>query len=74
MVQDYSSQGKLKNNRAKILTVIALIVIFALLINILQDVVNKNINLLTMAAIVLLVIIAIPVSLFVADLYLYEGE
>ncbi len=74
MGKDYATQGQLKNNRAKVLAIIFLVVLFAVLIYILNDVVNKNVNLITMAAIVLLVIIIIPLALFVADTFLYEGE
>jgi len=71
---DFSNQGQLKNNRTKIFAITFLVVLFTLLAFILNDVVNKNVTLITMASIVLLIIILIPLSLFIADLYLYEGE
>jgi len=74
MGKDYATQGQLKNNRAKILAVVFLIALLAVLVYILEDIVNKNVNLFTMAAIVILVIIIIPLALFVADTFLYEGE
>lgn len=74
MGSDFLSQGELKNNRAKILAIIFLITIFSVLIYLLNEVVNKNVNLFNMALIVVLVIILIPLSLFVADTFLYEGE
>ncbi len=74
MGKDYSTQGQLKSNRAKVLAVIFLLILLGVLIYILQDIVNKNVTLITMVAIVLLVIIIIPLALFVADTFLYEGE
>jgi len=74
MGKDYATQGQLKNNRSKILAVAFLMAVLGLIIYVLRDVVEKNVNLITMAAIVVLVIIIIPIVLFVADTFLYEGE
>jgi len=71
---DFVNQGQLKNNRSKIFSVLLLISLLGILVYVLNEVVNKNVTLITMLAIVLLVIIIIPLSLFIADLYLYEGE